>query len=67
MPILGSAGFVPDSFRNGNQFTLRIDHELRPGKDRLYGNLYRTTPAPSTAASARTSTGPPTSSPGSAA
>jgi hypothetical protein len=42
MPILGSAGFVPDSFRNGNQFTLRIDHELRPGKDRLYGNLYRT-------------------------
>jgi hypothetical protein len=43
MPVLGSAGFVPDSFRNGNQFTLRIDHELAPGKDRLSGNVYRTT------------------------
>jgi hypothetical protein len=43
MPALGSASFVPESFRNGNQFTVRIDHELRPGKDRLYGNLYRTT------------------------
>ncbi|MDP2998345.1 MAG: carboxypeptidase regulatory-like domain-containing protein [Bryobacterales bacterium] len=39
----GSAQFVPEAFRNGNQITLRIDHELRPGKDRLYGNLYRTT------------------------
>jgi hypothetical protein len=43
MPALGSAQFVPEAFRNGNQFTVRIDHELRPGKDRLYGNLYRTT------------------------
>jgi hypothetical protein len=40
---LGSAQFTPESFRNGNQFALRIDHELRPGKDRLSGNLYRTT------------------------
>lgn len=43
MPALGSAQFVPISFRNGNQFTLRVDHELRPGKDRLSVNLYRTT------------------------
>lgn len=42
---IGSAQFVPASFRNGNQFSLRIDHELRPGKDRLYGNVYRTTAA----------------------
>ena len=40
---LGSAAFVPAFYRNGNQFTLRVDHELRPGKDRLYANVYRTT------------------------
>ena len=40
---LGSAEFVPAFYRNGNQFTLRVDHELRPGKDRLYTNIYRTT------------------------
>ena len=39
----GSAQFIPDSFRDGNQFSVRIDHELRPGKDRLSGNFYRTT------------------------
>jgi outer membrane receptor protein involved in Fe transport len=38
----GSAQYVPNAFRNGNQFNTRIDHELRPGKDHLYGNLYRT-------------------------
>lgn len=40
---IGSAAFVPAAHRNGNQFSLRVDHELRPGKDRLYGNFYRTT------------------------
>jgi len=39
---VGSAQFVPDALRNANQWNLRIDHELRPGKDRLYGNFYRT-------------------------
>lgn len=43
LPALGTAQFVPESFRDGNQFSARIDHELRPGKDRLSGNLYRTT------------------------
>ncbi len=43
MNAFGSAAFVPESFRNGNQLMFRVDHELRPGKDRLYGNLYRTT------------------------
>ena len=43
LQALGTAQFVPDSFRDGNQFSVRIDHELRPGKDRLSGNLYRTT------------------------
>src|SRR5437667_2771804 len=39
---IGSAVFAPLSYRNGNQFTVRIDHELRPNKDKLYGNFYRT-------------------------
>ena len=43
MLAFGSAQFVPRAFRNGDQYTIRIDHELRPGKDRLFGNLYRTT------------------------
>ena len=36
------AFFVPEGWRRGNQFNIRGDYELRPGKDRLYGNFYRT-------------------------
>jgi carboxypeptidase family protein/TonB-dependent receptor-like protein len=43
IPDVGSAFYVPTAWRRGNQFNGRIDYELRPGKDRLYGNLYRTT------------------------
>ncbi|MPY88942.1 MAG: hypothetical protein GEU99_13565 [Luteitalea sp.] len=43
IPDIGTAQFAPNAFRDGNQFSLRIDHELREGKDRLYGNFYRTT------------------------
>jgi hypothetical protein len=39
---VGSAFFVPEGWRRGNQFNVRADYELRPGKDRLYGNFYRT-------------------------
>ena len=39
---VGSAFFVPEGWRRGNQFNLRSDYELRPGRDRLYGNFYRT-------------------------
>jgi Carboxypeptidase regulatory-like domain/TonB dependent receptor len=39
---VGSAFFVPESWRRGNQFNVRMDYELNPGKDRLYGNFYRT-------------------------
>lgn len=42
IPDIGSVTYVPDSKRTGDQFNVRIDHELRPGKDRLYGNFYRT-------------------------
>ena len=40
---VGSAFFVPEAWRDGDQFSARVDYELTPGKDRLYGNLYRTT------------------------
>ena len=39
---VGSAFFVPEGWRRGNQFNIRSDYEVRPGKDRLYGNFYRT-------------------------
>lgn len=39
---LGSVAYVPATTRSGQQWSVRIDHELRPGKDRLYGNVYRT-------------------------
>ena len=40
---VGTAFFVPEGWRDGDQFNARADYELRPGKDRLYGNFYRTT------------------------
>ena len=42
IPDVGNVTFVPVNIRNGNQFNGRLDHELRPGKDRLYGSWYRT-------------------------
>lgn len=38
----GNASFAPAAFRNGQQFNGRIDHQLRPGKDTVYGAFYRT-------------------------
>jgi hypothetical protein len=38
----GAAIFTPISHRYGDQFSGRIDHELRPGKDKIFGNFYRT-------------------------
>jgi hypothetical protein len=40
---IGSAFYVPNVWRDGNQFNARGDWEMRPGKDRLYANFYRTT------------------------
>lgn len=42
LPAVGSVSFAPAAYRNGQQFSLRIDHQLRPGKDTLYGNFYQT-------------------------
>jgi outer membrane receptor protein involved in Fe transport len=39
---IGSVPFAPAAYRNGQQVNLRIDHQLRAGKDTLYGNFYRT-------------------------
>src|SRR4030095_252341 len=40
---VGTAFFVPEGWRRGNQINARGDYELNPGRDRLYGNFYRTT------------------------
>ena len=38
----GNGTFAPDSHRFGDQFSVRLDHEIRPGKDKFFGNFYRT-------------------------
>ena len=43
MAEIGNVTFAPATFRNGQQVNTRIDHELRPGKDTLYGSLYHST------------------------
>ena len=37
---IGSANFIPATAHSGDQVQGRVDHELRPGKDRLYGSYY---------------------------
>jgi hypothetical protein len=39
---VGILRFSPAQSRDGDQFSVRIDHELRPGRDRIYANYYRT-------------------------
>ena len=43
IPDIGTTFYTPDAFRNANQVSIRLDHELRPAKDRIYGSYYRTT------------------------
>lgn len=42
IPDVGTVFYTPAAFRNANQFSIRVDHELRPGKDRIYGSYFRT-------------------------
>jgi len=42
IPDLGTVFYTPAAFRNASQVSIRIDHELRPGKDRIYGSYFRT-------------------------
>lgn len=43
IPDLGSVWYTPREMRDGNQINVRVDVELRPGKDRIYGNFFRNT------------------------
>lgn len=43
LPITGEANYNSTIPRNGLQWGGRIDHNFNNGKDRLYGNVYRTT------------------------
>jgi hypothetical protein len=40
-PTVGTARYDAPTLTTSNQMTLRVDHELRPTKDRLYGYFYR--------------------------
>lgn len=40
IPDIGTLRYFAPTDSKSNQITLRIDHELRPGKDRLYGYYY---------------------------
>ena len=43
LPMVVEGRFKPSPFRNGLQWSTRIDHNLRGGRDRVYGNYFRTT------------------------
>jgi hypothetical protein len=43
MPVSGIGNFSTSVFRNGIQWSARVDHNWNNFKDRLYGNFYRTT------------------------
>lgn len=40
IPDIGTLRYFAPTDSKSNQFTIRIDHELKPGKDRLYGYYY---------------------------
>jgi hypothetical protein len=42
IPDVGTVFYTPAAYRNASQFSVRMDHELRPGKDRIYGSYFRT-------------------------
>jgi len=42
LPMVDQGSFKPSPYRNGLQYSLRIDHNFNQNRDRLYGNFYRT-------------------------
>jgi len=40
-PAVGQVQYLTTTDDRSNQYTVRVDHELRPGKDRLYAYWYR--------------------------
>jgi hypothetical protein len=43
LPVTGTGNFSTTVFRNGIQWSTRVDHNWNNFKDRLYGSFYRTT------------------------
>jgi len=43
LPVTGEGTWNETSPRNGFQWTARLDHQLRGGRDRIYGSFNRTT------------------------
>ncbi len=43
LPMVVEGRFKPSPFRNGLQWNTRVDHYLNGGRDRVYGNYFRTT------------------------
>lgn len=41
IPDIGTVRYLSQNNTSSNQFTFRVDHELRPGKDRVYVYYYR--------------------------
>jgi hypothetical protein len=41
VPGIGTVQYLTAQYAHSDQYTMRVDHELRPGKDRLYAYLYR--------------------------
>ncbi len=42
IPDEGTVFYTPDVYRNAFQLMVRLDHEIRPGKDKIYGTYFRT-------------------------
>jgi len=42
LPMVNAGSSKPSPFRNGLQYSLRVDHNFNQNRDRLYGNFYRT-------------------------
>ena len=43
LPMVVEGRFRPSPYRNGLQWSTRVDHYLNGGRDRVYGNYFRTT------------------------
>ncbi len=43
LPMVVEGRFKPSPFRNGLQWNTRVDHNMSGGRDRIYGNYFRTT------------------------
>lgn len=41
LPMVAEGRFKPSPFRNAIQYSFRVDHYMRDGKDRLYFNFYK--------------------------